>query len=433
MKGRSSLSVMSLFVAGMTVLSVAAVSGGARAEESKPNEGLISGPLSRLRISGRAAVGVTGAQNSGAMAGPATRTDEVSFVIPEAKLDFNYDITENVAGRLRLSLNNAAFNSVDRFYIDVKNLFQQNWLNLRVGLFPVAFGEEFDLNNPVENWGLSTSAANVSGSDEGILLFGAHTFRHTAPFGQPIKMVWDFGLYNGEAGVRNDLTSAKSWSGRLGFFLSDAWYLSGSYYNTGKIANQAGWSTSPLAIAAGMNNAPTGTGRFWDRRMWELDAQWRFAIGNPDALKKPPRWSKAYDGLGQVAHSGFLRGTYGQFEDDPGAAGTTRREGDYWAVEGVYNLTPKIYLGSRYSEVDIDGAATAALNAVTITTDRNGAFTAWTSPNANSYSRVSIYGGYNLTERTNVKAEYAINNTRYPTAVVEPKDDYWALMLTTVF
>lgn len=424
----------------LAVLLVALTGLVARADDTRPpekNEGFLLGTKSRLTLFGRAAIGIIDAEDSGGFNG--TGYPNSSIAMPDAKLDFRYAITENVTGRLRLSVNNAAAATPDRLYVEVAKFLKQDWLNLRLGLGRINFGEACDVNNPVDNWGISNSAADVSGTDEGIMLFGDRTFQGIQPFGAPLKILYDVGVWNGAAGVLPDISSAKAWSTRLGLFLNDAWYVSGHYFSSGNIGNSAAAvtnnsSNAALSIANTMINAPGGTGTWWDRTAWEVDAQWRFAFGNRDVLKKGPRWSKSDDKLGSVSNSGLIRGNYGQFSDEPGIAAPIR-EGDYWSVEGVYNVTPKIYLGGVYSAVNLDGTATGRLNRVTTAIERGGQFLQGNSPqdDANSYTRATFYAGFNLTERTNIKAEYAANESDYPTAVPQPEQDYWALMLTTYF
>lgn len=404
-----------IVAASLGVALIVSFSAASAAAEAAPNSGDVVGPLSRITFGGRAAIGVIGGQDSGGYQG--TAYPKPSFAMPDVKLDVNYAITPNVTGRVRLNLDNATTaGGVDRLYINVRKIADRDWLNLRVGLGRIAFGECGDLNNPIDDWFVTPTAGNVCGTDEGAILFG--TFAPGArAFGAPVRIGYDFGLYNGERGVMPDRSSVKAASGRLRFHLGDAFFVSGSYFNSPGIA--AG-TRSALDIARtrdeGLGNAPAGAADWWDREAWEFDAQWRFAVGNPAALAGN-RWSRVTDGLGAVSHSGFMRANYGRFTDDP-RRGAAKRRGDHWSIQGVYNVTPAIYLGASYSEVELDGAATALLNPVVAT-----------NPAANSYARTTVVLGYNLTERTTLKAEYNWNRAK----PVDIKDDHWALLLTTYF
>jgi len=399
------------------------VVGGALAvaAEEAPNSGNVVGPRSRITFGGRAAIGLIGAQDSGGFRGIAY--PKPSFAMPDVRLDVNYAISPNVAGRVRINVDNAAIAAADRVYIVVKNLADRDWLNLRVGLGLISFGECCDLNNPIDDWFVTPTAGNVSGSDEGAILFGTLATAATA-FGGPVKLGYDIGLYNGERGVIPDMSSAKAVSGRLRAYLGDAFFLSASYYTSHSLSATS-TSLSSLDIARTLatptlGTRPAGTVNWWNRDAWVVNAQWRFALHNPEALAGN-RWSRVTDGLGAVAHSGFIRGVYGGFTDDP-RNGAARRKGDFWSIQGVYNLTPSLYLGAGFSTINLDGTVEAHLNPV-----------AATDPAANSYDRTTVILGYNLTERTNIKAEYNWNTAKYSVARPDLKDDHWAVLLTTHF
>jgi hypothetical protein len=106
---------------------------------------------------------------------------------------------------------------------------------------------------------------------------------------------------------------------------------------------------------------------------------------------------------------------YGQFNDE--ATSAPDREGDYWFVEALYNINPKLFLASRYSEVELDDSATAKLG---------------DSPEeVNAYRRLGLGLGYRLTPLTQLKAEWTRN--RVSGGASEPELDQLALGIATKF
>src|SRR3989338_6878405 len=117
---------------------------------------------SKLKIKGRWAAGYYDSEKAGSF-------PNGSFQAPEAKIQFGFQPDDINTVIIRLSLNNAAFNSVDYFYLDSNLMKLTPWEKTapftfasRVGRFKVDFGEETFSNNPVESILPSNSAANVA-------------------------------------------------------------------------------------------------------------------------------------------------------------------------------------------------------------------------------------------------------------------------------
>lgn len=331
---------------------------------------------SKLKLKGRWAAGYFNSLKKGSF-------DKGSFQAPEAKLQFTFAPDDINSVIMRMNLNNATFNNLDYFYLDTNLLKLTPWkdkpftLASRIGRFKVDYGEETWSNNPVESVIASNSASNVSGNDEGFQLSGK--------IGKTRPLSWSTGVFNGNSGTGADNNWDKAFGGKLSYNLLDPLYISGSYYNSGKLPAA---SSSEIGIA-GLSSAATNTD-VWRRQMFEFDARYDFKKGK---VLNPPAYC---DSLA------FIRAAYGHFWDDSiesvqRNALKTDREGNYGFVEGFWNVTKKFYTAARASIVDIDG------------TDK---LVSLNSLNSNQYQRYSVGVGYRLTGATILKGEYTFNESR---------------------
>ena len=343
-----------------------------------------------------------------------------SFQEPDAKLRFNWQMSPDVTIVTRMSIENAAFNSLDYFYIDYRNILAQASPSLkdgpfnptiRLGRLKLDVGEETWADNPVESIVVSNSASIIKGYDEGLQLFD--TIKKER-FGVPIK--WSLSLTNGNSGTGKDNNQAKATDFKIGVNPITELYVSGSYYNSGQLGISTGHVAPNNADAtfAGLATAPTNA-TLWSRTIKELDLRYDFQPGKENRLNPgAPAWSDS---------KGYIRAAYGQFADD----GTdklapinkvTNREGTYYFVEGCYNVTEKLYLGVRESKIDIK---------------KSTMFYTLNGVNANDYTRTSVGVGYRLTDNTHVKIEDAVNSAKVPTGTKKPEINQIALLFTTKF
>lgn len=320
---------------------------------------------SKLKMKGRYAVGFYDSGKAGSF-------PQGSFEAAEAKIQFTFEPDDINKFTARLNLNNATYNSGDYLFVDTniaKFLGLDFPLSSRLGRYKLDFGEETLTDNPVDNVLASASAGKVSGNDEGLQLSGK--IGKTKPIGYSVAIT------NGTTGTGSDTSTAKSFVGKLSYNIFDPLYVSASYYDSGdmKLSNA---EVGP----AGMLTRPTGALR-WDRKIWEVDLRYDFQKGK---TLNPPAFSDS---------KAFFRLAYGQFFDGASTStGGIERDGQYGFIEGTYNITPKIYLASRLSLMDLDGKdATASLNSIT----------------ANQYDRYSFGLGYRVTSNTIFKLGYDIN------------------------
>jgi hypothetical protein len=343
-------------------------------------------PSSKIKIDGRYFAGAFRTGEQGAF--PNTTLD-----IPDAKLRFTYSPSKDVTIVNRFSNNRAGSNGFDYFYADLSNyLGAAPGHTLRIGKFKMDVGQETWIDNPVENILITNSVSHISGYDEGLNFRG--------PLGTRAR--YSLALMNGSKGVVA-ADSGAAWSAKVGVPVTPQTFLSASYLRTSDLVTPAGKVDQPDFDIAEVFDAPAGA-TAWRRSLWELDARYGYGKeGIASTVGAPPvtRWQGG--------------ATYGQFTDD--AVGAPDRQGTYWFVEGLYNVTPKTYLASRFSTISLEDDATAKLGG---------------SPVAvNSYDRLSLGIGYRLTDMTHLKAEYSRNQTSGGASA--PNLDQFALGVATKF
>jgi hypothetical protein len=184
---------------------------------------------------------------------------------------------------------------------------------------------------------------------------------------------WVVSVSDGNKEIGSDTSSGKAFMGKLYYAPFDPLYLSASYYDSGNLKGAAEMSI------AGLTSLPSG-GTDWQRKVWQVDARYDFGKG-----KKPLEPSAYSDS------KAILRLSYGEFNDHANKS----RSGNFGFVDGIYNLTKKVYAAGRFSFVDLNGDGTASLNSVT----------------ANRYHRYSLGLGYRWSENTILKLGYDWNKS----------------------
>jgi hypothetical protein len=319
-----------------------------------------------------------------------------SLDIPDAKLRFTFSPSKDVTIVNRFSNSRAASGGFDYFYLDLNN-----WGGrlpghvLRVGKFKIDVGQETWTDNPVESILITNAVSHISGYDEGINFRG--------PLGRgPLPATYSLALMNGSKGF-SPSDSGLAWAAKLGLPVKPQLHFSASYFRTGNLVKNDGSLDQPDFNIAEVFDAPSGaTG--WKRSLWELDA--RYGYGK-EGVKSV---------VGAAPDVPWQAGaTYGQFSDD--ATGAPDRKGTYWFAEALYNLTPRTYLASRYSQVSLDDGALAKLGGSPIA--------------VNDYHRLSLGIGHRLTPMTHLKLEFTRNNA--DGGASEPDLDQFAVGIATKF
>ena len=351
----------------------------------------LANALSKLKLKGRAALGFFDSGKAGSY--PAG-----SFEIPDAKIQFAFEPDKINTVVMRFNLNNAAAQSplLDYFYLQSKDFLpvlkdSPFSLSTRLGRFKLGFGEETWSDNSVEGVLPSNSAAKATIIDEGLEFAGKIKLDKVGlkPLG------WVVSLSDGNSGVGSDSTAGKAFMGKLYYTPIEPLYVSGSYYNSGRLDSSA----AEMSIA-GVTSA-IQSGMDWERSVWEADARYDFAKGKKPL--DPPAFSDS---------KAILRLSYGQFKDD----GNRTRSGNFGFIDGIYNLTKKFYAAGRFSFVDINGDGTATLNGVI----------------ANRYERYSLGGGYRWTDNTILKLGYDWNKNSW-SGIGDADDNLLSAMVATQF
>nr|MBU1328670.1 hypothetical protein [Candidatus Omnitrophota bacterium] len=359
----------------------------------------LSNSLSKLKMKGRFATGYYKSGSAGSFSSG-------SFEMPDAKIQFSYQPDEINTVVLRFKLDNGVTGIsttsplLDYFYLSSKDFIPPLKdtpfsLSSRLGRFKLGFGEENWSNNPVESVLPSNSAANAGVTDEGLELAGKIKLDKIGlrPLG------WVTSISDGNSTTGSDSGGGKAFMGKLYYTLIDPLYLSASYYDSGRLKS----SDSELSIA-GLKARPTGA-TDWQRNVWEVDARYDFKKGKK--LLYPLVYSDS---------RAIVRLSYGGFHDITSTAGSAERAGDFAFIEGIYNLTKKVYIAERYSYVNLKDEITVNLNSVT----------------ANKYDRYSLGMGYRWSDNTLLKLGYDWNRETGP-STQEASNDQLTAILTTQF
>ena len=355
-----------------------------KAEEAAAPAVTTAFKTAKAKIDGRIFTGVFETGDDGPFA-------DWSTDINDAKLRFTFNPSKNVTIVNRLSTTGARAGDFDYFYLDLAGT--SGALNtLRIGQRKVDVGQETWVDNPVENMLVTTSGAHVSGYATGIALLGKLQDSKMSP-------VYELGFVNGPRGDFTRPTNSLPFNVKVGASLPNNLFASASYFDSGDL----GAGDKPGLSVAEILDAPSGATE-WRRKLWELDVRYNYG----------PTGIRALLPTGDLPPI-MLGATYGAFGDD--ATGVPDRDGKFWFVEGLVKLSTRAYAAARYSSVDLDDGVLDKLVK---------------SPAAvNSFTRTSIGLGYALSDLTELKTEYTINDTSGGSS--QPSLNQWAVGLASKF
>lgn len=349
----------------------------AKVKETTAGRVDLANTLSKLKMKGRWAAGYLDSGKAGSF-------PSGSFEAPDAKLQFSFQPDDINTVVIRFNVNNASAQSplMDYFFLQSKDFLpflKETPFSLsgRLGRFKLGFGEETWSDNPVEGILPSNSAAKASVNDEGIELAGKIKMDKIKIMEYSLRPLgWVVSVSNGNSGVGSDSSTGKAVMTKLYYTPVDPLYVSASYYDSGNLKG-----ASEMSVA-GLTGVPSGAAA-WERRIWEVDA--RYDVGKGKKPLDPPAYSDS---------KAILRLSYGGFNDHANRS----RSGNFGFVDGIYNLSKKIYTAGRFSFVDLNGDGVAVLNSVT----------------ANKYLRYSLGVGYRWSANTIVKLGYDLNKNSGP-------------------
>lgn len=312
--------------------------------------------------------------------------------VPDSKLFFLFSPNEYTSILTRFSLNNAAFNSVEYFYLDY------NWqkysktkhpLVSRIGRQRMDFGQDAYLVNLTESSVCTADAANVGGIDEALQL--------TGKMGGKNEFTWHVGAANGNQGTVADSTSGKSVYGRLYYTSPKPFTCSISLFNSGSM--KTGLADMTFAgVASGPAKATD-----WSRHLAEFNCRYDWRKGK--ILVPTFTDSKA-----------FIRGQYGKLLDEVLGGFAADRKGHYSTVEGLYNFNPTFFTAIRYSDIVLDRGQLAPLNGVT----------------ANKYTRSSLGFGWRMSKNVALKLAYDWNKNS-GAGVTDARDNQFTSAFSSIF
>lgn len=256
-------------------------------------------------------------------------------------------------------------------YLDFEDVSQlwgkDSQLNVRAGRMQVPFGEEYQYRYAMENPLITHSLSDIWGIDPGVELYGALG-----------KFSYAVAAQNGGANGVQDFDGDKSVAGRISYDPNAHWHFSLSGMRTGDISAQndhmsALWFGNGFFRSIGSPATST-----FHAELVEGDIAARWKSGQV----------KAFGGFAHYA------------DNDP--ARDNDRNLFYYAVEARQNLTRKIYLAGRFSQILTDkGYPLVGLG-------NFGEYFFATS--TKQLWRASFGAGYQFSSDLAVKAEYAIEH-----------------------
>jgi len=270
-------------------------------------------------------------------------------------------------------------------YLDVEDI-SKLWgrtgqLNARLGRMDIPFGEEYITRDVIDNPLISHSLSDFWGVDEGLELYGAlGKFNYVAA------------VQNGGIPDTRDFNADKSVTGRLSYDPNSHWHFSVSGMRTGDLsAPKDGLSAEWFANGF---FRPLGAGTRFHANAVEGDAAWH--------------WTR-----GQVkAFGGYIR------YDDNDPSANNGRDVYYYSVEGVQDLTHKLYAGARFSQI-------FAPNGFPIV--GNGDMGAYLfGPLTDRMWRLSLGLGYRWNQHLVLKTEYTLERGRETSGVKRDHEDMFA-------
>ncbi len=295
-----------------------AESAETRNESAEPAQAAASSggfSFGKVHLSGEGAAGIFETGSQGAFPNAEFRVDEARLFVDAQVWGDVYAFAEvNMATREEPDVD---FH-LGECYLDAEDISklwgQTGQLNARVGRMYIPFGEEYLNRYAIDNPLISHSLSDLWGVDEGFELYGS--------FG---KFSYVAAVQNGGIPDTRDFNADKSVAGRLSFDLNPQFHFSVSGMRTGNLNSQQDMLSAQW-FAGGFFRS-LGAGTMFDADLVEGDAEWRFNRGH---LK---------------AFGGYIH--YG--DNDPTA--DNQRDVYYYSVEGIHDVTKKLYAGARFSQI----------------------------------------------------------------------------------
>jgi len=320
--------------------------------------------LGKINLSGEGGLAFFKSQSQG-------QYPKSEFRIDEARLFVDAPVWKNVYFFSELSIALREENSLNlrasELYLDFEDLSrlwnEDRQLNLRLGRFYIPFGEEYLVRSAIDNPLISHSLSDLWGPDVGLALYG--------PLGE---FHYVLAVQNGGVQSLQDFTSDKSVAARVGYDPAKWLHLSLSAMRTGALDAQRDY-LSAIWFGNGYFRALGSNATRFEADLVEGDTQ--------------IHWSR-----------GHLLGAGGYIHYHDNGSPSVQRDVYYYYVEGVENLTRKLYAAARWSQI----LAPRGFPIV-----GNGDFVTYLLQNNNLTTmiwRLSLGLGYRLNDNLLFKTEY---------------------------
>jgi len=336
----------------------------------------------KVHLSGEGGAGLFETGSQGQFPNSEFRVDEAKlFVDAQVWGDVNAFAEINLATREEPDVTL----HLGELYLDVEDI-SKLWgrtgqLNARLGRMDIPFGEEYITRDVIDNPLISHSLSDFWGVDEGLELYGTLG-----------KFNYVVAVQNGGIPDTRDFNADKSVIGRLSYDPNSHWHFSMSGMRTGDLsAPKDGVSAEWFA---GGFFRPLGAGTRFHANAVEGDAAWHWARGHVKAF------------------GGYIR------YDDNDPSANNGRDVYYYSVEGVQDLTHKLYAGARFSQI----FAPKGFPIV-----GNGGMGAYLfGPLTDRMWRLSLGLGYRWNQHLVLKTEYTLERGRETSGVKRDHEDMFA-------
>ncbi len=340
----------------------------AQADQQAPasTEAAKSLSTGKLILSGEGGVAFFQSGRDGAFPQPEFRVDEARLFLDANPWDDTY-----LFAQLDLFTREQFDENVHlaELYIDFEDV-SRLWnldrlLSIRVGRMDIPFGEEYQHRYAIDNPLIAHSLSDIWGMDDGVELYG-----------KAGKVDYALAVQNGGASSLQDFTADKSVIGRVGYEPVKWLRVSASAMRTGELSVQgdgasALWFGNSLIEETG----PTNTTSTFRADLVEGDVQLRLPHGHVNAA------------------GGCLRYT------DNNTAANDHRNVYYYYVEGVQDITAKLYGAARFSQIIAPGGFPVVAN---------GDYDDYSQSPAKNLWRLTMGAGYRFNANLVLKVDYSL-------------------------
>jgi hypothetical protein len=357
--------------------------GSGRAEENEAPKKENNFGLNKVMISGAGGVGFFKTGSQGMFPHGEFRVDEAKLFLETPVFEEVYFFSEiNLMSRQSFDLTV----QLGECYLDFENLSkwwnQEGMLSLRAGRLDIPFGEEYLYRDAIDNPLISHSLTDFWGVDEGAELYG-----------RVGKFSYVVAAQNGGANQPRDFTEDKSVAGRVSYDPTKWLHLSASGMRTGDLARGDMWSE--LYIANG----------------------WFVPIGGTNMTRFHANLVQGDIGV-KLPHVRLLAfGGYARYDDNDPDADNTRNI-YFYTVEGLYDITRRLYAAARFNEI-------LAPDGYPLVGNGNMGRFLFSGTQTTELWRLSLGMGYRCSENLLLKAEYSFERGKVVTGGKRDHEDFF--------